>query len=148
MINKDFLKAVLTGDKSLLRLDQVSRINVPLYDELAVGKLWPMFKDDTQFMQFFPTKMAKGRLPDGEYTFNIMNTFYPKYVGQIIKHANEQRNSVAGETQANEAIEVTDEWWDALNAIPFKSCKKARNPRGTNFLLFFVQKAKEGPSTC
>jgi hypothetical protein len=23
-------------------LDMVKRINVPLYDELAVGKLWPM----------------------------------------------------------------------------------------------------------
>ena len=68
--------------------------------------------------------MATGRLPDREYTFNIMNTFHPKYVEQIIKHANEQRNSVAGEAQANEAIEVTDEWWDALNAIPFKSCKQ------------------------
>ena len=43
MVNKDFLKEVFTNEKSLLRLDQVSRINVPLYDELAVGKLWPMF---------------------------------------------------------------------------------------------------------
>ena len=148
MVNKDFLKAVLTGEKSLLRLDKVTRINVPMYDELAVGKLWPMFKDDAQFMRFFPTKMATGRLPDREYTFNIMNTFHPKYVEQIIKHANEQRNSVAGEAQANEAIEVTDEWGDTLNAIPFKSCKQPQDSRGTNFLSLCVQKAKEGPSTC
>jgi hypothetical protein len=42
MINKDFLKDILAERKSLLRLDMVKRINVPLYDELAVGKLWPM----------------------------------------------------------------------------------------------------------
>ena len=52
-------------------------------------------------MKYFPKKLAQGRLPDWEYFFNIMNTFHPKYVEQIIKHANEQRNSVAGEDQAN-----------------------------------------------
>ena len=89
MINKDFLKEVFANEKSLLRLDQVSRINVPLYDELSVGNLWPMFKDDAQFMKYFPKKLAQGRLPDREYFFNIMNTFHSNYVEQIIKHANE-----------------------------------------------------------
>ena len=42
MLNKDFLKEVLTEEKKLLRLDEVKRISVPLYEELAVVKLWPM----------------------------------------------------------------------------------------------------------
>lgn len=42
MINKDFLKDVLTEEKSLLKLDEVKRVNVPLYDELSVVSLWPM----------------------------------------------------------------------------------------------------------
>ena len=75
MMNKDFLKEVLAEDKALLRLDQVSRINVPLYDELSVGNIWPMLKNDEKFMLYFPTKMAKGRVPDREYFFNILNTF-------------------------------------------------------------------------
>ena len=75
MMNKDFLKEVLAEDKALLRLEQVSRINVPLYDELSVGNIWPMLKSDEKFMLYFPTKMAKGRVPDREYFFNILNTF-------------------------------------------------------------------------
>ena len=75
MMNKDFLKEVLAEDKALLRLEQVSRINVPLYDELSVGNIWPMMKSDEKFMLYFPTKMAKGRVPDREYFFNILNTF-------------------------------------------------------------------------
>ena len=75
MINKDFLKQVLTEEKSLLRLDKVRRINVPLYDELAVVKLWPMLRADGAFMRHFPDKLAKGRVPDREYFFNLMNTF-------------------------------------------------------------------------
>ncbi len=75
MMNKDFLKEVLAEDKALLRLEQVSKINVPLYDELSVGNIWPMMKNDEKFMLYFPTKMAKGRVPDREYFFNILNTF-------------------------------------------------------------------------
>ena len=75
MMNKDFLKEMLAEDKALLRLEQVSRINVPLYDELSVGNIWPMMKNDEKFMLYFPTKMAKGRVPDREYFFNILNTF-------------------------------------------------------------------------
>ena len=37
MMNKDFLKEVWAEDKALLRLDQVSRVYVPLYDELSVA---------------------------------------------------------------------------------------------------------------
>ena len=58
MMNKDFLKEVLAEDKALLRLEQVSRINVPLYDELSVGNIWPMLKNDEKFMLYFPTKMS------------------------------------------------------------------------------------------
>ena len=75
MINKDFLKDILTEQKCLLRLDQVKRVHVPLYDELSVIKLWPMLQSDETFMRCFPSKMAKGRVPDREYFFNLLNTF-------------------------------------------------------------------------
>ena len=42
MINKDFLKEVLTDDKKLLEMKKVKYINVPKYDELSVTTLWPM----------------------------------------------------------------------------------------------------------
>ena len=41
MLNKDFLKQVFAGDKKLLELKQVKWICVPVYDELAVHKIWP-----------------------------------------------------------------------------------------------------------
>ena len=123
MMNKDFLKEVLTEDKALLRLDQVSRVNVPLYDELSVANIWPMMKIDEKFMMYFPTKMAKNRVPDRGYMFNILNTFQPNYLQALIKHANDQRNSVSNDAIAREAIEVSDDWWDALNSVPFISRK-------------------------
>ena len=50
---------------------------------------------------------------------------------QIIRHANDQRNSISNEAQVRETIEVTDKWWTALNATPFISCE---------YFLFFLNK--------
>ena len=80
MLNKDFLKEVLTEEKKLLHLDEVKRISVPLYEELAGVKLWAMMQSDEQFMQYFPKKMPKGRVPDRCYFFNLLHTFQPNYV--------------------------------------------------------------------
>ena len=54
MITKDWLKLVFTGKKRLLELNEVSRINVPSYDELSVSNLWKEASLDPEFMQFMP----------------------------------------------------------------------------------------------
>ena len=136
MMNKDFLKEVLVKDKMLMKMQNVAWINVPLYDELSVIKIWPQVRHDAQLMQYFPTKLPKGRVPDREYFYNMVNTHHPEFVQQLIMHANEQRNAVNNEARANEAIEIHDDWWDQLNAVPFVSCKyRAADllaPRGGN----------------
>ena len=123
MLNKDFLKEIFTEEKKLLRLDEVKRICVPLYDELAVIKLWPMMKSDQELMKFFPTKMAKGRVPDREYFFNVLNTFQGEYLQRLIRHASDQRNESQSMAKAKETIEITDDWWNILNSVPFVSFK-------------------------
>ena len=40
-VNKDFLKAVFSGEKQLLKKQAVTTIEVPHYDELSVKRLWP-----------------------------------------------------------------------------------------------------------
>ena len=123
MVNKDFLKAVFKREKALLKLSEVKRINVPLYDELSVVSIWPMVKTDKHLMCYFPEKLPKGRVPDRAYFFNILNTFHEQYVQGLIKHANEQRHSVENEERANEAIVIDDAWFEMLMAEPFISCK-------------------------
>ena len=39
-INKDFMRQVLTGEKKLMKKNQVDYIHVPAYDELSVKNLW------------------------------------------------------------------------------------------------------------
>ena len=65
---------MLTEDKALLGLKEVDLVNVPLYDELAVGSIWPMVKDDESISRYFPNTFPKGRVPDRNYFWNILNT--------------------------------------------------------------------------
>ena len=51
-INRDFVRAVLKGEKSLLKKSACKFINVPKYDELSVKNMFPRFKDDPEVMQF------------------------------------------------------------------------------------------------
>ena len=50
MITKDWLKLVFAGKKRLLELNEVSRINMPSYDELSVSNLWDEASKDPEFM--------------------------------------------------------------------------------------------------
>ena len=64
MINKDFLKEVLTERKSLMPLSQVKFINVPLYNELSIKNLGPMMAAEADFMRYFPDTLPAGRQMD------------------------------------------------------------------------------------
>ena len=54
LINKDFLKQVLAEEKTLIKKSNVSYIEVPHYDELAVKNLWPQFAGDDLLVRYFP----------------------------------------------------------------------------------------------
>ena len=104
-------------------MSQVKRVNVPLYDELSVIKIWPMMKTDATFMKYFPDKLPKGRLPDRDYFWNVFNTLNEEYVSELVRKANEQRNTAIRQKEAEQVMQVTEDWWEKLNAVPFISCK-------------------------
>ena len=97
MCNKDFLRQIISGEKELIKRADIKTVDVPNYDELSVCNLWPRLKQDPAFMRHFPDEMPVGRLPSREYFFNIMNTGMGEYLQNLIRHANEQRNSASAE---------------------------------------------------
>ena len=92
-------------------------------------------------MVYFPSKFPKGRVPDRVYFFNILNSLMEGYVKELIRHANEVRTSAEQKAQAQQTIEVNEEWWQKLKEIPFVSCK-------FNITSNSLQNVKEISSTC
>ena len=121
MLNRDFIKQLLTEEKKLLELGEVRHVQVPRYDELSVKTFWPLMHPDAAFMRYMPDPTKDGRLPEREYFWNVLHTLQPAYVQRLIQHANEQRMTAQEEGAGADAIEISEEWWDKLNALPFVS---------------------------
>ena len=111
MLNKDFLRQILADQKSLLKLNEVERIEVPKYEELSVLNLYDKFKEDADLMRYFPDRLPKNRLPDRTYFFNILNTVYPDYTAELVRTALNNRHEVKFGDADLSAINVSDEWW-------------------------------------
>ena len=123
MINKDFLRQIFSEEKKLFKLSEVSWVKVPRYDELSVIKLWPNFKKDAKITVYLPSSLPKGRLPDRDYLFNIVNSIYPEYMQALIRQASDNRFDVRNKHDDLGVVKVSEEWWKKLMEVPFASCK-------------------------
>ena len=95
-VNRDFVRAVLLGEKKLLKVSEKRSVNVPKYDELGVKHIYPKFKRDPEVMQYLQDSYPKDRYPDREYFFTVLNTVHPEHVKRLIEHAQKERFSAQG----------------------------------------------------
>ena len=94
----------------LLKKKQVDYIHVSHYEELSVKRIWPDMKNDAAFKIYFQDNYANEKNPCRKFFFDILNTIYPDYLSQIMKHAAKERFSGEGLAMKEKAIKVTDEW--------------------------------------
>ena len=122
-MNKDFIKAVFNGTKSLMPLSEVHWCQPPHYDEISVRNLYPKFTDDVAFMKYMPDKLPKGKLPERRYFFNVLNTVHEEKTKAFFAHANKMRFQTSSDGIQTDEVLVTEEWWSKLNLLPYYSCK-------------------------
>ena len=126
MIQKEFLKAVLTGEKALLKMNAVRFINVPAFDEISIKALYDQALEMEGMSKYFPSKYAKSRQADKTYFYNVWNTLYPEEVKEVINFANRQRFTITEEKARDESIIITEDWKKEIAEYPFISKKKGR----------------------
>ena len=88
-------------------MSQVWHATIPKYDELSVKTMWPYCQQVPEIMAYLPDSLPKGRLPDREFLFNIMNTLNPEYVTELVKHATDARNTSGAFKAEQEQIVIT-----------------------------------------
>ena len=96
---------------------------MPKYDELSVRNIFPKFQSDPEVMKYLQDAYPKGRYPDREYFFTVLNTVHPEYVREMIEHANRQRFAADGQANERKTVGVSEEWWENLIKMPFTSRK-------------------------
>ena len=88
-VTKDHLKSLLGGDKDFLKMEKVSFINPPNWDEIGVKNLYAQVTGQDEMKKYFPDKWAKGSQCDKSYFFNVLNTIFPDQVKTVIDNANQ-----------------------------------------------------------
>ena len=74
-------------------------------------------KDDEVLCKYYPDEFMKGRIPDRDFFFNVLNTVYPGYLGNLIEHANKVRNKKVNDEGKPQTILSTDQWINELSAV-------------------------------
>ena len=88
MVNMAHLKAILKGEKALLKMKDVKFCNVPAFDEIGVKALYDKVIKLPKMAQYFPDKLPKGRACSKPYMYNVWNTLHPEDVKEVIEFAN------------------------------------------------------------
>ena len=57
-------------------------------------------------MKYLQDDYPKGRYPDRQYFYTILNTVHPEYVKAMIEHANKARFAADGEAQEERVVNV------------------------------------------
>jgi hypothetical protein len=63
MYNKDFIKKVFINEKILFKVNDVSYIIVPIYEEISVAKVLTMVKDDIDIQSYLPDEFFSKKIP-------------------------------------------------------------------------------------
>lgn len=74
MLNKNFLRHILTDKQRLLKLSKVKQIEVEKHEELSFVDLFGKFKNDEGLMSLCTDYLPKGCLPGCIQFSNILNT--------------------------------------------------------------------------
>ena len=114
----------------LLAIADCKFVTIPHYDELGVRHIFEQFRGDEEVMKYLQDEYPKGRYPDRQYFYTILNTVHPDYVKAMIEHANKARFAADGEAQEERVVNVNQEWFDKLNSMPFISSKCDSNTNG------------------
>ena len=119
MLTKDMLRDIFSGKKGMMKLAMVKFISVPKYDELSVKNLYDKVIQLEGMAQFFPDSYPKGRQCDRDFFFNVLNTFHPEIMKELVEYALKQRHALEGGKHELESVLANDHWANELKAMPF-----------------------------
>jgi hypothetical protein len=110
IVTKDYLKAVLQGNKSFLKMSEVHFCNPPAYDEIGVKALYDKVLKQSGMARFFPDKLPKGKQMSKTYMYNVWMTLHPAEVKSVIAYANKVRYGINNEKIKQNSIIITEKW--------------------------------------
>lgn len=90
---------------------------------MSVQNLHKKMLADPKIAAYMPRQLAKNKLPDRTYFWNVVATVYPQWTKKAIEHANAQRFKSGESGVKMDEVICTPEIWSMLNELPYLSRK-------------------------
>ena len=112
-----FLKAILEGQKEVYSQGEQKVINVPMYPELSVEKMWLEAMKIPHFALYVPDEwiLKNGKGADRTFFWEILSTLAPEFVQAIVLDVQKQRLlRKEGKKIPPTHINIAPRWMDLL----------------------------------
>lgn len=116
----EHLQKVLGKVKGVISRANCASINIPLWPELAIKRIWPLVKDRPKFKFLMPDEYyPDAERVDRDYVWDVISFLYPVWTTTVIEDvrvAREERRQAKLEAglEIKEDCDLDDEWVDAL----------------------------------
>ena len=101
-----FLQEILGRDKWCLTSEQVVRFHFPALPETSIANLWHIIVGDPALRKYLPDHWDKPKKADRGFCVDLLCTFYPDYMKDLVADARRQREAQK-EARIAQAAEIT-----------------------------------------
>ena len=112
---------------------------VPKYAEFKVEEIYKQCAEDPELMTYLPDLTMSKKLPDREFVYDVINSLRPKFLKEIVNHADEVRQQKKMFRAKGGEVTITQEWLNKLTSLPYISSKST-----CKYQTYVVQSEKAG----
>ena len=114
------LQMVLAKKKGVISRANCAAIDIPLWPELAIKRIWPLVKDRAKFKFLMPDEYyPDAERVDRDYVWAVICFLYPVWTTTVIEDVREAREErrvikIEANTEVKEDCDFDQQWMDAL----------------------------------
>ena len=105
----------------MLKQNKVTEIIIPKYNELKVGKVWPLVKEAEDLMEYFSDYGPK-QLPDRRFMYSILATLRYNELKEMVDGARKNR-ALNEENKAEDFIHIEEELYKEISNVMTQKSK-------------------------
>ena len=99
----------------MIKQKDITTIEVPRYEELAVAKIWPLIKEADNLFQYFPDYLSK-QVPDRDHMFSILWTLRFSTMEKMIVDARKNRALESNENE-NQFVYIEKDLFNEISNV-------------------------------
>ena len=124
----EFLQAILTGKKLVIKQEKCKGRHVPNWPELAMKLIYPVIVAELPAIkQYLPDPQGdkEKRLPDRHFFYQVLYALHPEQTEDLVSKAIEARKpkEQAKLAEAQSEVNISQEWMENLLRYDFASSK-------------------------